>query len=111
MTLDAPLRFAIQQLALGASLDREATAAAFGVVMRGEASAVQTAALLMGLRAKGETADEMAGAVLALRCAMVTLETVDSDFWSTPAEPAAGGLAPSKYPPRPRSSWPVPGFP
>ncbi len=80
VTLDAPLRFAIQQLALGASLDREATAAAFGVVMRGEASAVQTAALLMGLRAKGETAEEMAGAVLALRCAMVTLETGDPDL-------------------------------
>jgi anthranilate phosphoribosyltransferase len=80
VTLDAPLRFAIQQLALGASLDREAAAAAFGVVMRGEATAVQTAALLMGLRAKGETADEVAGAVLALRCAMVTLETTDPDL-------------------------------
>ena len=79
MTLDAPLRFAIQELARGASLDREATAAAFGVVMRGEASSVQTAALLMGLRAKGETADEVAGAVLALRCAMVTLKTGDPD--------------------------------
>lgn len=77
MTLDAALRFAIQQLAQGASLDREATSAAFGVVMRGEASAVQTAALLMGLRAKGETADEVAGAVVALRCAMVRLETGD----------------------------------
>ena len=30
--------------------------------MRGEATPVQTAALLMGLRAKGETADEVAGA-------------------------------------------------
>jgi anthranilate phosphoribosyltransferase len=80
VTPDAPLRFAIQRLALGASLDREATAAAFGVLMRGEASAVQTAALLMGLRAKGETADEVAGAVLALRCAMVTLETGDPDL-------------------------------
>ena len=79
MNPDAPLRFAIQRLALGASLDRESTAAAFGVLMRGEASAVQTAALLMGLRAKGETADEVAGAVLALRCAMVTLETGDPD--------------------------------
>ena len=80
MTLDAPLRFAIQQLAQGASLDREVTSAAFGVVMRGEASAVQTAALLMGLRAKGETADELAGAVVALRCAMVRLETGDPDL-------------------------------
>ena len=79
MTHDAPLRSAIQQLAQGASLDREATAAAFGVLMRGEASPVQTAALLMGLRAKGETAEEVAGAALALRCAMVRLETADRD--------------------------------
>ncbi|MDQ3208800.1 MAG: anthranilate phosphoribosyltransferase [Gemmatimonadota bacterium] len=77
MNLDAPLRSAIEQLARGVSLDREATAAAFGVVMRGHATAVQTAALLMGLRAKGETADELAGAVLALRCAMVTLDASD----------------------------------
>lgn len=80
MTLDAPLRSAIQLLAQGVSLDREATAAAFAVVMRGEASGIQTAALLMGLRAKGETVDELAGAVLALRCAMVMLETSDPDL-------------------------------
>src|SRR5687767_1832926 len=48
--------------------------------MRGEATAVQTAALLMGLRAKGETAEEVAGAVLALRCAMVRLETDDREI-------------------------------
>lgn len=77
MTHDAALRLAIQQLAQGASLDREATAAAFGVVMRGDASPVQTAALLMGLRSKGETSDEVAGAVLALRCAMIRLEADD----------------------------------
>ena len=79
MTQDAPLRHAIQQLSLGASLSGEAAAAAFGVVMRGEASPVQTAALLMGLRAKGETAEEIAGAAYALRCAMVRLETGDGD--------------------------------
>ena len=75
VTNDAPLRSAIQQLAQGASLDRASAAAAFGVVMRGEATPVQTAALLMGLRAKGESADEVAGAAMALRQAMVRLET------------------------------------
>jgi len=74
VTHDASLRLAIQQLAQGESLDREVTAAAFGAVMRGEASPVQTAALLMGLRSKGETSEEVAGAVLALRCAMIRLE-------------------------------------
>jgi anthranilate phosphoribosyltransferase len=79
VTNDASLRFAIQQLAQGVSLDRESTAAAFSVVMRGDATPVQTAALLMGLRAKGETAEEVAGAALALRCAMVRLETSDPE--------------------------------
>jgi anthranilate phosphoribosyltransferase len=71
---DAPLRFAIQQIAQGRSLSQEATAAAFGVVMQGDAGPVQAAALLMGLRAKGETGAEVAGAAMALRCAMVRLE-------------------------------------
>jgi anthranilate phosphoribosyltransferase len=75
VTNDAPLRFAIQQLAQGLSLDRETTTAAFEVVMLGSASPVQAAALLMGLRAKGETAEEVAGAATALRCAMVRLRT------------------------------------
>ena len=74
MTHDAPLQQAVQQLARGASLSAEATAAAFAVLMRGEATPVQTCALLMGLRAKGETADEVAGAALALRLAMVRVE-------------------------------------
>ncbi|HYC31110.1 MAG TPA: anthranilate phosphoribosyltransferase [Gemmatimonadales bacterium] len=77
MSPDAALRTALEQLATGASLTPECAAAAFGVVMRGEASAAQTAALLMGLRAKGETADEVAGAATALRGAMVRLEVGD----------------------------------
>src|SRR5688500_4570938 len=41
--------------------------------MRGDGSATQVSALLMGLRVKGETADEVAGAARALRAAMVVL--------------------------------------
>ena len=78
MTQDAPLRHAIQQLSMGDSLTAEATAAAFGVIMRGEGTPVLTAALLMGLRAKGESAEEVAGAAHALRCAMVRLEVADA---------------------------------
>ena len=77
VTHDAALRFAIQQLSQGAPLTREGSAAAFGVVMRGEATPVQIAALLMGLRSKGETPDEVAGAALALRSAMLRLDTED----------------------------------
>jgi anthranilate phosphoribosyltransferase len=75
----AALAHAIQQLANGASLDRASSVAAFGAIMRGEASPVQITALLVGLRAKGETADEVAGAALALRCAMTRLDWDDPD--------------------------------
>ncbi|HEY3012469.1 MAG TPA: anthranilate phosphoribosyltransferase [Gemmatimonadales bacterium] len=76
---DSPLRFAIQQIAQGQSLSQEATASAFGVIMQGAATPIQAAALLMGLRAKGETAEELAGAALALRCAMLRLDTDAAD--------------------------------
>jgi anthranilate phosphoribosyltransferase len=79
VTDDAPLRQALQQIAQGLSLDRASTTAAFGVLMQGSASPIQAAALLTGLRAKGETAEELAGAVLALRCAMIPLEVDDSE--------------------------------
>jgi anthranilate phosphoribosyltransferase len=78
VTHDAPLRHALQQLSTGTSLSSDAAAAAFDVVMRGDATPVQTAGLLMGLRAKGETADELAGAALALRRAMLRVEVPDA---------------------------------
>jgi anthranilate phosphoribosyltransferase len=74
VTDPTPLRHALDQLARGQSLTGEAAGAAFDVVMRGEATPVETAALLMGLRVKGETADEVAGAAAALRRAMVRVE-------------------------------------
>lgn len=77
VTQDAALRSALQKLARGASLSEEDSAAAFGVVMRGDASPAQIAGLLMGLRAKGETAEEIAGAASALRSAMIRLDADD----------------------------------
>jgi anthranilate phosphoribosyltransferase len=71
VTQDNPLQQALAVLAGGGSLSAESTAAAFDVLMRGEATPVQTAGLLLGLRAKGETAEEVAGAALALRLAML----------------------------------------
>ena len=69
--MDSPLRRALTALANRQSLSEDQTAEVFGVVMNGEATPAQVGALLMGLRAKGETADELAGAVRALRAAMV----------------------------------------
>jgi anthranilate phosphoribosyltransferase len=65
---------AIARLAAGDALGEELAAEAFGQLMAGEASPAQAAALLMGLRVKGETAGEVAGAVRALRAAMVRVE-------------------------------------
>ena len=69
-----PLQHAIRRLAAGASLTADESRSAFDAVMSGEATVAQIASLLVGLRVKGETADEVAGAAAALRGAMVHLQ-------------------------------------
>src|SRR5438445_455194 len=69
-----PLQQALVALANRQSLSESLAAAVFGVVMRGEASPAQIAGLLVGLRVKGETPDEVAGAARALRAAMVHVD-------------------------------------
>jgi anthranilate phosphoribosyltransferase len=69
-----PLQEAISALANRRSLSERLAAQVFEVVMRGEATPAQVAALLIGLRVKGETAEEVAGAARALRDAMVRVE-------------------------------------
>lgn len=64
----------LRQLAAGERLDGAGAAAAFRAVMSGEATPAQMAALLMGLRVRGETAIEVAGAAGALREAMTRLD-------------------------------------
>lgn len=66
-----PLKHALRRLADAGTLTSDETAAAFGVIMRGEATPALIGALLLALRARGETADEVAGAAQALREAMV----------------------------------------
>jgi anthranilate phosphoribosyltransferase len=68
---------AVRRLAHGGSLSAAESAAAFGEIMSGEATAAQVAALLMALRVKGETADEVAGAARALREAMIPIAAED----------------------------------
>ncbi len=64
------VRAALVRLASGESLDEQATQAAFDEIMAGGVPATAIAALLMGLRARGESPAEIAGAVRALRGAM-----------------------------------------
>jgi anthranilate phosphoribosyltransferase len=53
------------------------TTAAFDQIMRGEGSAAQVAALLVALRVKGETAEEVTGGARAMRHAMIHLPARD----------------------------------
>jgi anthranilate phosphoribosyltransferase len=61
----------IWKLAHRENLSADEAELAFTEVMQGRGSDAQKAALLVGLRVKGETADEIAGGVRALRRAMV----------------------------------------
>jgi anthranilate phosphoribosyltransferase len=58
---------ALSQLVDGKNLDGEQMKAVMHQVMGGEATAAQIGALLMGLRMKGETIDEVAAAVEVMR--------------------------------------------
>ena len=63
----SPLVEALRHVAAGRDLDEAEAHAAVGEVMAGEASEPVLAAFLAALRVKGETPDELAGAVRAVR--------------------------------------------
>jgi anthranilate phosphoribosyltransferase len=79
MSTDA-LQSAVRKLAFGGSLTATEAADAFGLIMSGEATPAQVAALLMALRVKGETADEVAGAARALRAAMIPIDADEREW-------------------------------
>jgi anthranilate phosphoribosyltransferase len=56
-------------------LPRQLAEAVFGDLMDGRASEAQKGAILLGIATRGETADEIAGAVVALRQRMRRVET------------------------------------
>src|SRR5437588_11352932 len=57
----------IGKLATGATLTRHEAASAFDSMMSGEATPSQMGGLLMALRVRGETVEEITGAVTAMR--------------------------------------------
>jgi anthranilate phosphoribosyltransferase len=73
------LKSAITKLAAGENLSEAESSSAFDALMSGVAPPSQIAALLMGLRVKGETAQEVAGAAAALRRAMLPLHSDQRD--------------------------------
>lgn len=67
-------RALIGKVATGAALSQEESAHAFDKMMSGEATPSQMGAFLMGLRVRGETVDEIAGAVSTMRSKMTAVD-------------------------------------
>jgi anthranilate phosphoribosyltransferase len=64
----------IAKAATGAALTREEAAQGFDTMMSGEATPSQMGGLLMALRVRGETVDEITGAVTAMRAKMLQVD-------------------------------------
>jgi anthranilate phosphoribosyltransferase len=64
----------IGKVATGATLTRQEAASAFDSMMSGEATPSQMGGLLMALRVRGETVDEITGAVSAMRAKMLPVK-------------------------------------
>lgn len=67
-------RAMISKVATGESLSREEAAHAFDKMMSGEATPAQMGGLLMALRIRGETVDEITGAVTTMRSKMLRVD-------------------------------------
>ncbi len=68
------LKKTIAMLADGKTLSRSETQSAFDIIMSGEATEAQIGAVLMAMRVRGETEDEFAGAVDAMRTHMLPVD-------------------------------------
>src|SRR3954454_23843073 len=64
----------IAKVATGASLTRHEAASAFDRMMSGEATPSQMGGLLMALRVRGETVEEITGAVSTMRAKMLRVD-------------------------------------
>ena len=67
----AEIKPLIAKAANGTALSREEARAAFDILMSGEATPSQIGGLLMALRVRGETVDEITGAVETMRAKML----------------------------------------
>jgi len=68
------IRAVVEELVAGRSLDDGALESAFGTIMDGEATAAQSAALLVALRMRGESSADLVAAAKALRARAQTVE-------------------------------------
>jgi anthranilate phosphoribosyltransferase len=77
------LTVAIEALASRRDLSAEQTAAVLAEIMEGNASEVQTAAVLIALRTKGETIDELVGLATTMRRLAKPVRTAREDLIDT----------------------------
>jgi anthranilate phosphoribosyltransferase len=74
---------ALQRMLEGVNLTREEAREAMNEIMRGEATQAQIAGFLVALRAKGETADEIAGCAEAMRDHVLAVRPERTDLVDT----------------------------
>ena len=77
---DERLTRALDVIAGGGDLTQDQAAEVLAVMMSGEASEIEIAGILIGLRTKGETEDELAGLAQTMRA------------FATPVRPQHGDL-------------------
>src|SRR4051812_18278569 len=68
------LRPLLAQVAAGSALSEREAEAAFEIIMSGNATPSQMGALLMALRVRGETVDEITGAARIMRAKAVAID-------------------------------------
>lgn len=74
MTAPTDLKALIGVVAQGKALSRAQAETAFNIIMTGEATPAQIGAFLMALRVRGETVDEITGAVSVMREKMTRIQ-------------------------------------
>jgi anthranilate phosphoribosyltransferase len=75
--VSANLKPTLARLAAGETLSAEEAEAAFDIIMGGEATPAQIGAMLMAMRLRGETVQEITGAVRAMRARMTAIPAPD----------------------------------
>lgn len=73
----ADLKPLLAKVATGSALDVEEAKTAFDIMMSGEATPTQIGGFLMALRVRGETVDEILGAVTTMRSKMLGVKAPD----------------------------------
>jgi anthranilate phosphoribosyltransferase len=73
-----PFKPLLAQVATGIPLSRTEAETAFHHLLAGEATSAQMGAFLMGLRVRGETVDEITGAVAAMRAKMLRVKAPEN---------------------------------